>query len=210
MRSSISAQSCDSVPPAPGWIVTMALLRSCSPPSIFLVSPASTCALSSSSARARSSSTGSPACAHSTSTARSSTRVPSARLRSISSSSRRRRCITFCAASWSFQKSGSATRAAILASSSSGRAASKIAPQILRAAREVFVSAELLVELKGHKRPMCWCDVRSAVLRVTVADVESNDSTGCRGGMMPRKRPVSPPATATRPGRRCGCRRSGR
>ena len=43
MRSSISAQSCDSVPPAPGWIVTIAFLRSCSPPSIFLVSPASTC-----------------------------------------------------------------------------------------------------------------------------------------------------------------------
>ena len=42
MRSSISAQSCDSVPPAPGWIVTIAFLRSCSPPSIFLVSPAST------------------------------------------------------------------------------------------------------------------------------------------------------------------------
>ena len=42
MRSSISAQSCDSVPPAPGWMVTMALARSCSPPSIFLVSAAST------------------------------------------------------------------------------------------------------------------------------------------------------------------------
>ena len=42
MRSSISAQSCDSVPPAPGWMVTMALLRSCSPPSIFLISPVST------------------------------------------------------------------------------------------------------------------------------------------------------------------------
>ena len=29
--NSISAQSCDSVPPAPGWNVTMALSRSCSP-----------------------------------------------------------------------------------------------------------------------------------------------------------------------------------
>ena len=38
MRSSISAQSCDSVPPAPGWMVTIAFLRSCSPPSIFLIS----------------------------------------------------------------------------------------------------------------------------------------------------------------------------
>ncbi len=34
MRSSISAQSCASVPPAPGWIVTMALPGSCSPPSM--------------------------------------------------------------------------------------------------------------------------------------------------------------------------------
>ena len=31
IRRSISAQSCDSVPPAPGWIVMMAFLRSCSP-----------------------------------------------------------------------------------------------------------------------------------------------------------------------------------
>ena len=51
MRSSISAQSCDSVPPAPGWMVTIALLRSCSPPSIFLISAASTFAASSSSPR---------------------------------------------------------------------------------------------------------------------------------------------------------------
>ena len=42
MRRSISAQSCDSVPPAPGWMVTMALRKSCSPPSIFLISPACT------------------------------------------------------------------------------------------------------------------------------------------------------------------------
>ena len=75
MRSSISAQSCDSVPPAPGWIVTMAFLRSCSPPSIFLVSPASTCADELVERRApRSSATGSPASAHSTRTARSSSR----------------------------------------------------------------------------------------------------------------------------------------
>ena len=46
----------------------MAFLRSCSPPSIFLVSPASTCAERSSSARPRSSATGSPASPHSTST----------------------------------------------------------------------------------------------------------------------------------------------
>ena len=62
MRSSISAQSCDSVPPAPGWMVTMALRASCSPPSIFLISPASTSLCNSSSPRARSASTASPCC----------------------------------------------------------------------------------------------------------------------------------------------------
>ena len=42
MRSSISAQSCDSVPPAPGWMVTMALRASFSPESSVLVSSSST------------------------------------------------------------------------------------------------------------------------------------------------------------------------
>ena len=36
MRISISAQSCDSVPPAPGWTVTMALSGSVSPESMVL------------------------------------------------------------------------------------------------------------------------------------------------------------------------------
>jgi hypothetical protein len=56
-----------------------------------------------------------------------------------------RRCRIFCAAAWSFQKSGSEAFCSIFASSSAGRAASKIAPQIGRAAREVLVSAELFV-----------------------------------------------------------------
>src|SRR6185295_13343797 len=37
IRSSISAQSWDSVPPAPGWMATIAFRRSCTPPSIFLI-----------------------------------------------------------------------------------------------------------------------------------------------------------------------------
>src|SRR3954470_13632555 len=151
MRSSISAQSCDSVPPAPGWMVIIALLRSCSPPSIFLVSPAVTSAASSSRPAARSSATGSPAWAHSASTARSSTRRLSESLREASTSIALRRCSSFCAAAWSFQKSGSPTRCSILASSSAGRAASKIAPQIGCALGEILIPAELLVELKsGH------------------------------------------------------------
>ena len=60
MRSSISAQSCDSVPPAPGWIGHDGVGRSCSPPSILFVSAASTSACRSSRPRARSAATSSP------------------------------------------------------------------------------------------------------------------------------------------------------
>ena len=106
IRSSISAQSCDSVPPAPGWMVTMALARSCSPPSIFLVSAASTSCWSSSSPRSRSAPTSSPALRPLDQDAEI-VGAPLQRLRSAwSSSSRRRRCITFCASAWLLQKSG--------------------------------------------------------------------------------------------------------
>src|SRR4030095_8479996 len=71
-------------------------------------------------------------------------------LRSRSSSRRRRRCSSFCAVAWSFQKSGSDTRCSMDASSSAGRAASKMAPQIGGAARQVLVSAKLFVEGCGH------------------------------------------------------------
>ena len=60
MRSSISAQSCDSVPPAPGWMATMAFRPSCSPPSILRISAASTSVSSSSRPRSRSAATSSP------------------------------------------------------------------------------------------------------------------------------------------------------
>src|SRR2546425_108996 len=43
MRSSICAQSCDSVPPAPGWIETSAPRRSHSPESRLLSSRSATC-----------------------------------------------------------------------------------------------------------------------------------------------------------------------
>jgi hypothetical protein len=55
--------------------------------------------------------------------------------------------MTFCAAAWSFQKSGAATRCSISETSCAGWAASKIAPQIGCAARQVLVSAKLIVNL---------------------------------------------------------------
>ena len=67
-------------------------------------------------------------------------------IRSRSCSSRRRRCSTFCASAWSFQKSGAAARASRRVSSSSGRAASKITPQIGGALAEIFVAAHQIVD----------------------------------------------------------------
>jgi hypothetical protein len=68
-------------------------------------------------------------------------------LRSRSSSSRLRRCSSFCAPAWSFQKSGSATFCSIFESSSAGWAASKMAPQVAGAPREILVPAKLILYL---------------------------------------------------------------
>jgi len=68
-------------------------------------------------------------------------------LRSRSSSSRLRRCSSFCAPAWSFQKSGSETFCSMRASSSAGRAASKMAPQVACAPRQILVPAKLILYL---------------------------------------------------------------
>ena len=154
MRSSISAQSCDSVPPAPGWMVTIAFFWSCSPPSIFLVSAASTSRSSASSPSASSRSTSSPACAHSTSTDRSSSRVFSASTIWTSCSRRRRRCSIFCASAWSFQKSGCATSSSRRVSSSRGADRSKITPQLGGALRQVLVPPDEFFEHDCHHTPL--------------------------------------------------------
>jgi hypothetical protein len=54
--------------------------------------------------------------------------------------------MTFCAPAWSFQKSGAAALDSRRVSSSSGRAASKIAPQISGALAEILVAAHQLVD----------------------------------------------------------------
>src|SRR5437764_8374117 len=124
----------------------MAFFRSCSPPSIFLISPVCTSWSSASSACENSASTGSPASAHSTSTARSSLFFLSDSTSSRSCSRRRRCCMTRCASAWSFQKSGAAARDSRRVSSSSGRAASKMTPKIFGALAEVFVTPHQLVD----------------------------------------------------------------
>ena len=159
MRSSISAQSCDSVPPAPGWMVTIAFLRSCSPPSIFLISPACT-SWSSASSAWRELGVDRLAGLRPTRPARRGRRSSSSAraIRSRSCSSRRRRCSTFCASAWSFQKSGAAARASRRVSSSSGRGASKIAPQIGSALAEILVAAHQLVD--GSHAPLLYTRAR--------------------------------------------------
>src|SRR5687768_177210 len=152
MRSSISAQSCDSVPPAPGWIVTMALAWSCSPASIFLLSAASTSCCSSSRPRSRSAVTSSPPLAHSNSTPRSSSRRFSDCSSAMSPSMRRRRCITFCALAWSLQNVGAAMCFSMSASCSPRLAASKIPPEFRRAAAQLVVASFEVVEVDGQGR----------------------------------------------------------
>jgi hypothetical protein len=57
--------------------------------------------------------------------------------------------MVFCASTWSFQKSGAAARDSRRVSSSSRRAASKIAPQIRSALAEILVTAHQFVD-GGH------------------------------------------------------------
>jgi hypothetical protein len=64
--------------------------------------------------------------------------------------------MTFCASAWSFQKSAAAIRSSILASSSSGRAASKMAPQVAGAARQILEPAKLIVQLQGQRVSPWW------------------------------------------------------
>ena len=139
MRSSISAQSWLSVPPAPALMERMALAGSCSPPSSFWNSASSTRAASESSDAARSPSTFSPASAHSM-----STRVSSSRLRSFCSVPRSRstrflRLSAACAASCWFQKSGAVIRSSSWPSSFVSAAPSKIAADVRGPRDEVIV-----------------------------------------------------------------------
>src|SRR5215467_2166295 len=71
-------------------------------------------------------------------------------MRSRSCSRRRRRCRIFCASAWSFQKSGADALASSWVSSCSGRAASKIAPQIGGTLAEILIASQQLVR--------CWHD----------------------------------------------------
>src|SRR5207245_581508 len=108
MRMSICAQSCDSVPPAPGWMERMAAFASCGPDSITFSSNSSSsrCSLAMPS-RISASTLSSPAsAASSSSTARSEAWPPSSVTRATTRASSLRSRISSCARRLSSQKAG--------------------------------------------------------------------------------------------------------
>jgi hypothetical protein len=66
--------------------------------------------------------------------------------------------MVFCASTWSFQKSGAAARDSRRVSSSSRRAASKIAPQIGSALAEILVTAHQVVDGRHAAAPGRFSD----------------------------------------------------
>src|ERR1051325_7543006 len=154
MRMSISAQSCDSVPPAPGWMMTSAPSRSCSPESRLLVSSAATCC--SSAPSSRSSSASMLSSASDSARSRSSPRLLSELDRAANSSTVRFRCLSrvtvFCASSGRSQNPGAVMRCSSSAPSRVRPSTSKIPPQVAEARRDRF---EALAEFGGggHEGP---------------------------------------------------------
>ena len=189
MRSSISAQSCDSVPPAPGWMVTMALARSCSPPSIFLISAASTsCFERRRAPRCRSAATSSPASAHSSSTARSSIGGSASRAASRSSLEPAAALQDLLRFGLVLPEVGAAMRRFERASSSAIVGASKIAPQIAAALHQIFANG-------ASDRPVCMRHVPAPCHGVSAAAATSDPGHGQRrrrrGRTAPRDRQLS-------------------
>src|SRR5262245_51429288 len=79
--------------------------------------------------------------------------------------------MVFCASTWSFQKSGAAARDSRRVSSSSRRAASKIAPQIRSAFAEILVTAHQFVDGRHrfivHGTPLAAAAARKGVVART-------------------------------------------
>src|ERR1051325_11696381 len=135
---SISAQSCASVPPAPDWIEQMALSASCWPDRSISVSASETSPSSRSINSRNSLALPSSSAANSKSTSASATEDSKPSCRLMTRSRRLRCCKTFCAASWSFQKSGSDARASSLDNSSRFVATSKKPPELFDARAQLL------------------------------------------------------------------------
>src|SRR5919109_5187848 len=149
MRISICAQSCDSVPPAPGWIERMAALASCGPESITLSSNSSSsrCSLVIPS-RSSASTLSSPASAASSSrTPRSEAWPPSSVTRATTRATSARSRISSCARRLSSQNAGDAISASRAASRASLLGRSKVPPKLVDAPGEL---GDLALEVAQH------------------------------------------------------------
>ena len=139
IRSSICAQSCDSVPPAPGWIDTIAAFVSWDPESMIFISnssrsfrrPATPSAISASRLPSVASS------ASSRSTVRSSALAASSFTRVTSRDSSVRSRMTSCARRLSSQKDGCAISVSSAVSRCSLTGTSKMPPELGQATREL-------------------------------------------------------------------------
>src|ERR1700678_2639250 len=156
MRRSISAQSCDSVPPAPGLMVTIAFRRSFSPARSVFVSSSDKYASAEASSLLTSSRRESRCESSASSRARLKyvsmsldlvSRIFSALTRS---STCLRCCKTPCAFSWFCQKSGSLTFTSRAASCFRAESASKKAPHELDALFELGVALLQVFDVFSH------------------------------------------------------------
>src|SRR5216684_8621761 len=137
MRNSISAQSCDSVPPAPGWMARMTSRSSCSPESFMVISMAVISLSIWAMTFSRSSSTASPSRCSSRSTSSSSAFVVSDSPVAMRRSTRARFRPSSCAASGLSQKPGADISSSISFSARRAASGSKIAPDRGEAVFEV-------------------------------------------------------------------------
>ena len=128
MRSSISAQSCDSVPPAPGWIATIASRSSCSPDNFIVISMLSISVSSWVTSDSISASTSSPSRCSSSSTSSSSDLVLSDSPAATRFSMRERLRPTSCAACGLSQNPGAEICRSISCNDLRAESRSKIAP----------------------------------------------------------------------------------
>src|SRR5437879_1497479 len=151
MRMSICAQSCDSVPPAPGWMERMAAFASCGPESITFSSNSSSsrCSLAIPS-RISASTLSSPASpASSSRTARSEAWLPSSVTRATRRASSARSRISSCARRLSSQKAGDAISASSAARRASLAGRSKVPPELVDASGQL---RDVALEIAQHLR----------------------------------------------------------
>src|SRR6266508_1563367 len=163
MRQSISAQSCDSVPPAPGWMVAIASRSSYSPLSNASTSRSSTLAVSSSSpcrtSAAEASSSSSIASSFSVSRSESCRESRSTSSRSASTDAIRR--MTLRARSGSSQRSGAAdcSRSAL-----SSRCLASRSKELLCVREALCQRGELRRVIGGHDAPLSMSTTNLLIL----------------------------------------------